>query len=112
MKKEQVYTIFMLVRTTSSWLTLDPKSRFKFLDNVIRPILKKHPEVNLRFFDAEAFSSNFSDVMMWETAHLPKYQSLVEGLRESNFWGTYFEIREIVPSIENAYATHYNVDPI
>jgi hypothetical protein len=40
------------------------------------------------------------------------YQFLIEELRETRFWGTYFEIVEIVPAIENAYALYYAVEPI
>jgi hypothetical protein len=40
---------------------------------------------------------------MWETS---------EELRETQFWGTYFEIVEIIPAIENAYALYYEVKPI
>jgi hypothetical protein len=65
----------------------------------------------MRFFDSEAYSGNYSDVIMWETNQIEKYQSVVELLRESPFWDTYFEIKEIIPSIENAYADHYDVKP-
>ncbi|MGL5928858.1 MAG: darcynin family protein [Dermatophilaceae bacterium] len=29
----------------------------------------------------------------------------------SKFWSTYFEVVEILPAIENAYATHYEEAP-
>lgn len=102
-------TFFMLVRTTPAWLALTPPERFAWLGKTVEPLLAAHPAVSLRYFDAEAFTGHFTDVLMWETADLSAYQSLVEGLRETAFWGTYFEVREIVPAIENAYATHYGV---
>jgi hypothetical protein len=40
------------------------------------------------------------------------YQALVEELRETAFWGHYFEVVDIIASIENAYARHYDVDPL
>jgi hypothetical protein len=49
---------------------------------------------------------------MWETGSILSYQAIVEELRETRFWGTYFEIMDIVASIENAYALHYQVDPL
>lgn len=79
---------------------------------MINPILKKHPSVQMRFCDSEAFSGHFTDVLMWETDNVQEYQFLIEELRETLFWGTYFEIVEIVPAIENAYASYYNVAPV
>jgi hypothetical protein len=109
--KELNHVYFMLVKTTNIWLRLSPKERFQFLETTIYPILKKHPAVKMRFFDSEAFSGRYTDVLMWE-ADVKDYQFLVEELRETLFWGAYFEIIEIVPAIENAYALYYDVDPI
>ena len=103
------HTFFMLIRTTPTWLALAPKDRFGFLGDVIAPILKRHPDVSMRFFDSEAFNSRFTDVVMWETASIMSYQAVVEELRETPFWDMYFQVVEIVASIENAYAIHYDV---
>jgi hypothetical protein len=106
------HVFFMLVKTTIAWLQLSAKERFEFLDASIAPILQQHPSVKMRFFDSEAFSGRYTDVLMWETAEVKDYQFLVEKLRETLFWETYFEIVEIVPAIENAYALFYEVEPI
>jgi hypothetical protein len=106
------YTLFMSVRTTPEWLRLSPADRFGFLGKEIAPILKAHPEVRMRFFDAEAFSARVSDMVVWETADLDRYRSLIDGLRETRFWDTYFEVVDIVPAVENDYASHYRVAPI
>ena len=110
-KKPLKFTIFMLVKTTIIWLKLEPKDRFGFLDKTIQPILKKQPTVKMRFYDSETFSGKSSDVIVWETEDLRSYQHLVEELRESDFWGTYFDVLDIIPSIENAYAEMYEVKP-
>jgi hypothetical protein len=106
------HVYFMLVKTTNIWLQLSTTERFQFLETTITPILQKHSSVNMRFFDSEAFSGHYTDVLMWETSDVKDYQFLVEELRETQFWGTYFEIVEIVPAIENAYAHYYGVEPI
>lgn len=110
--KELNHAYFMLVKTTATWLQLSAKERFEFLETTISPLLKKHSSVKLQFFDSEAFSGHFTDVSMWEASEVKDYQFLVEELRETLFWGTYFEIVEIVPAIKNAYALYYEVDPI
>jgi Darcynin, domain of unknown function len=106
------HTFFMMVKTTIAWLALSPKQRFGFMGAKIEPILKRHPAVRMRFFDSEAFSSRITDVIMWETAELAQYQAVIEELREIEFWGVYFDVVEIVPAIENAYAAHYDVPPL
>jgi Darcynin, domain of unknown function len=104
-------TFFMMLKTTTTWLQLKPADRFAFLGSTIKPILDKHPTVKLRFYDAEAFSGRLSDVAVWETSDVNGYQALVEDLRETAFWGTYFDVVDIIPTIENAYASHYDVKP-
>jgi len=106
------HTFFMMVKTTNTWLAKPPKERFAYLGSAIEPILKQHPAVKMRFFDAEAFSSRVTDVIVWETQAIGEYQAIVEKLREIEFWGTYFEIVEIIPAIENAYAAHYDTKPL
>lgn len=105
-------TIFMLVRATPAWLALTPTERFAFVGETIRPALAKRPELSLRYFDAEAFSARVSDVMMWRVADMAQWLSLVEDLRETRFWGDYFEVLDIIPAVEDAYATHYGVDRV
>jgi hypothetical protein len=104
------HTYFMMIKTMPLWLQLKPKERFQYLGTVIEPLLKRHPLVKMRFFDSEAFHARFTDVVMWETSDVKVYQFLVEELRETLFWGTYFEIVEIVPTIEDAYAAYYEAE--
>ena len=96
------FTIFMLVKTTPRWLALAPAERFAFLDAAIKPVLGQHRDVTLRYFDVEAFSAQATDVLMWECADLRRFQSLVEMLRETLFWDTYFEVLQILPGVEDA----------
>ena len=112
MTQPLTHTIFMLVKTTKAWLAMNPPARFAFLGDVVVPILKAHPAVKLRFFDAEGFNARVTDVAVWETTDLSAYQKLVDRLRETPFWDGYFEIVEIVPAVENGYAATYGVAPI
>jgi hypothetical protein len=106
------FHIFMLVKTTPAWLALDPKARFAYLEKDVQPLLEEHAAVRMRFYDTEAYNSRVTDVIVWDTTDLAQYQSLVEKLRETRFWGTYFEVVEILPGLENAYAAHYDVEPL
>lgn len=58
----------------------------------------------MRYFDAEAFSAACSDVMMVETNDPKHHYFFMEHLRDSPMITTpYFEIVQIVPSIEDGY---------
>jgi hypothetical protein len=37
---------------------------------------------------------------------------VVEALRETPFWDRYFDIVEILPGVENAYAKNYDRDAL
>lgn len=110
MKTKSKVTIFMIVKTTTEWLALEPGVRFEFVRKVLAPLLAKYADVKLRFFDVEAFSARASDVLVWETEDLSCYQSLVEDLRETAFWDRYFAVLDILPGFEDGYADHYGVE--
>lgn len=108
----ETLTVFMLVRALPAWLALPPAERFAYLEANMRPLLVQHPAVKLRFYDAEFYDARVSDVFVWETRDQAAYRALIEGLRETLFWDHYFQIVDILPAIENAYATHYGMTPL
>lgn len=110
--KTLAFTIFLMLQTQTAWLEKSPEERFAFLETTVKPILAKHPDVSLRFYDSEFYNSRVTDVAMLETSNLGAYNSLVEDLRETPFWGTYFDVVEVIPAVENAYADHYDKQPV
>ena len=106
--EDAAYSVFLLIKATPAWLALSPDERFAWLDESIRPLLAEHPEVSVRFWDVEHFSARSSDVILFETARLDRYMSLVERMRETRFWDDYFLVQDILPGIENAYAEAYD----
>ncbi len=109
---QQAYTVFMQVKTTPAWLALSPEKRFAFLGETIEPIIGRHGAVKMRFFDTEFYNAEVTDVIMWETKDLKAYQAIVEDLRETPFWGAYFDVVSILPGVENAYADAYGRRPV
>lgn len=108
-------TVFWLVKTTPEWLALPPLGaggRFDFLETTVKPILVRSPQVALRFFDAEAYNADCSDVLMWTVHERAQYDVLVDALRETPFWDRYFQVKAILPSLENQYADHYRQTPV
>lgn len=106
-------TVFMLVKTSPEWLAMSIDDRFARLREVFEPILRRHADsVTLRFYDAEFYTARFTDLWVWEASEHHAYESVVEALRETPFWDRWFTIVEIIPAVENAYATHYDRAPL
>jgi Darcynin, domain of unknown function len=106
---------FWLVKTTSAWLAKPPlgeNGRFDFAEKVLKPIIRQFPNVDMRFFDAEAHTAACTDVIMWTVGDLKQYSAMVEKLRETLFWDHYFQILHIIPALEDQYAEHYEQAPI
>jgi hypothetical protein len=95
--------IFMLVKATRNWLELTNAERAAFLEKEIRPLLRAHAQVKLRFFDAEAFTTQASDVLLWETQDMSAWVWICDHLRDTLFWDHYFEVLQILPSLEGNY---------
>jgi hypothetical protein len=106
-------TAFMLVKSMPEWLGFTGEERFKLLVKHIEPILKKHrPKVTLLLYDLEFYSARVTDLWVWETTDHHAYELLVEDLRETPFWNRYFQIVEILPGVENAYAKNSKRNPL
>jgi hypothetical protein len=110
---EPQITVFMLVKTLPEWLGFSVERRFGELATHVEPVLKKHAgKVRMRFYDVEFYATRVTDVWVWEAADHGAYQLLVEDLRETPVWDRYFEIVEILPGVENAYARNYDRAPV
>jgi hypothetical protein len=108
-----VLTVFMLVKTTPEWLGFSVDERFRLARGTLEPILKKHgAKVRLRFYDIEFYSARVTDIWMWEATDHHAYELLVEDLRDTAFWDRYFQIVEILPGVENAYADNNDRAPL
>ncbi|SDN87968.1 Darcynin, protein of unknown function [Methylobacterium phyllostachyos] len=106
-------TVFMLVKTSPEWLALSIDDRFARMRASFEPILRQHADaVRLRFYDAEFYTARLTDLWVWEAADHHAYELVVEALRETAFWDRWFSIVEIIPAVENAYATNYGRAPL
>ncbi|MFM0513220.1 darcynin family protein [Paraburkholderia sp. RL17-373-BIF-A] len=111
--KAPVLTVFMLVKTTPEWLGFAVDERFRLLAEHVEPILKRHAdEVSMRFYDIEFYSARVTDIWVWNATSHHAYEMVVEALRETPFWDRYFDIVEILPGVENAYAKNYHRDAL
>ncbi|WP_330271857.1 darcynin [Lentzea sp. NBC_00516] len=105
-------TAFMLVKTTPKWLTLTVPQRMEAFRTEILPVIEEKAEgVRFRFYDTEFYSTRVTDVWVWEARDHEAWQLLVEALRETPFWDTYFEVVDLLVGVENGYARNYGVEP-
>jgi hypothetical protein len=81
------YAIVVTYTVTQGWLNKTWEERAEFERTHLRPIFAEYADrVRVRFFDAEGFSTRFSDFMLMETSNLRDYYFLIEALRESRLF--------------------------
>ncbi|WP_111895272.1 darcynin family protein [Acinetobacter sp. MB5] len=98
------YTFFMHLKALPTWLRLSREDRNKFNAQIIQPILKQYSAVNLRWYDAETFTTKTSDIAVFEVHSLRDYYFMVDALRDSPMFSMpYFELIDIFPAIEEGY---------
>lgn len=102
------YAYFLLLRATPAWLRLSRAERRLLGDQTLQPLLKRaNGSLKLRYFDAEAFTTQCSDVMLIETSDPQPYYYFIEGLRDSVLiTEPYFEIVSIIPAVEDGYQAY------
>jgi hypothetical protein len=101
------YTFFVLMKATKHWLALSRAERNQFVAESLQPLFAKYPTVTARFYDAEAFTTHFSDITVFETEVIQDYYFLIEGLRDTAiFTLPYFDFVEIIPAIEGGFGQY------
>ena len=90
---------------TKHWLKLSREQRKGFVTQELNAIFATYAgKVSARFFDAEAFNANCSDVAIFETEDLKQYYFLMEEIRDSKiFTVPYFIFNDIIPSLEGGF---------
>jgi hypothetical protein len=99
------YTILLLMKATSKWLSLSRKGRRNFFARKVMPIFQQVANtVKVSLFDSEYFHSGISDFMIVSTSNLHDYQLMIELLRDSEVYSEpFFEISDIIIGQENLF---------
>lgn len=95
----------MMMTATPAWLSLPREERGAFDANVVEPLLERYAErVQVRFFDAEAFTARCSDFVIFTALDLKAYYFLIEELRDTAMFITpYFVVNDVIIGLENGY---------
>jgi hypothetical protein len=97
------FHMFVLVKSTRHWLDMTTEKRRAFLEAEVLPLLRQRPEIKMRWFEPEAFSTRASDILLCETRSLSAWAWLCDHLRETLFWDYYFDVIDILPTLEGNY---------
>lgn len=98
------FTVFMLLTALPQWLSLSRKERQQYREENLLPILAEFTDVAVNVYDAEAFSANCSDILVFTTKNLTRYYHLIEHLRDSLIFSKpYFQVNMIIPAIRDGY---------
>ncbi|MCB0191679.1 MAG: Darcynin 1 [Anaerolineae bacterium] len=98
---QQTVTFFVHMNASRAWLTLSHAERSDFAAKALAPLLEKYPNITLRFYDTEAFTTKCSDIAVFETNSIPDFYGLMDSIRDSQlFTVPYFEFVDIIPAIE------------
>jgi len=97
------FHIFVLIKATRNWLDMKTERRRAFFDEAMIPLLRQRPEIKMRWFEPEAFSTRASDIMLCETVNLSAWAWFCDELRDSPFWDHYFQVIDILPTFEANY---------
>ena len=91
--------IFVHLNATKHWLGLTVEEREQFVATEVAPLLARHDDVHLTFYDVEAFSAVCSDIAAFETDNIASYAKLIDGLRNTKMHtAPYFEVVGIFPA--------------
>ncbi|UZD92412.1 darcynin family protein [Cognatishimia activa] len=97
------WTIFVLLKVSTEWLSLSDDMRGEIADTSLREALVDD-RVTMRFYDAEAFAGRCSDIAVFEASDLQAYYFVMERLRSSALIAkAYFEVIDIFPALENGH---------
>ena len=108
------YAVFILLRATEQWLRLTREARRRLSDEHVGTALQRLPALKLRYFDAEAFSADCSDIMLIETTDTVQKNTIPAPRRQSampkqlldvavNCWRTHFTRLSPYVNLERAF---------
>lgn len=97
--------MFLLLTITPAWLSLSRDERRAAVAEHVAPLLAKHrATTSVRWYDAEAFSANPTDLAVIDTTSLQDWYDLYEGLRDSPLWTVpYFRTEQVILAVEQGF---------
>ena len=96
-------TVFMLLHALPEWLSLERAERNAIAEEALAHAFSDEAG-RLRFFDAESFDAEVSDVAMIEAETAEAHYFAMERLRDTPLLAKpYFRVVRIIPAYEEGY---------
>jgi hypothetical protein len=101
MEDQVMLTFFILMNATKEWLALTSAEREAFVATEVGSIFAANSNVEVTFYDAEAFSGRCSDIAVFEARSIDAYTAVIDALRNTKLYTVpYFDIIDIIPARE------------
>ena len=99
------HTVFLQLIATPAWLALSRAERARIVADEVTPLLKRYSATTqLRWYDAEAYSANPSDLAVVTTTDLGDWQHLFDRLRDTSLWSVpYFTLDRLTVAVEDGF---------
>jgi hypothetical protein len=89
-----------------AWLRLERDERARVWD-AVKDLAARAEGVGLRWFDAEAFCADYSDILFVETEDLSAYYMFWEAVRDTELFSVpYVEVKQVAMGIEDGFAAY------
>ena len=97
------YVAVVLLEFQPAWLALSRPERAARLE-ALRPAFERHPDVALRWLDADALGHGYSDFVLCEFGDFERYHFLWEEIRDSSLFSVpYVAIKDVMLGIEGGF---------
>jgi Darcynin, domain of unknown function len=98
------WVYFLHLKTLPAWLALSREDRQAIVEPAFAKAMPDGCGVTMRYFDADAFHADFTDIAMFEAEDPKAYYFVLERLRETPLFSVpYFEIVQIIQTIEDGH---------
>lgn len=89
-----------------AWLRLERAERAAVWERV-RSLAAEAGGVRLRWFDAEAFCADYSDILLAEAGDLAAYHMFWEAVRDTELFSVpYVEVKQVAVGLEDGFAAY------
>ncbi|MFE3497976.1 darcynin family protein [Streptomyces sp. NPDC059169] len=100
------YIVMNMLRFQPAWLRLERAERAAVWETV-KALAVRTEGIRLRWFDAEAFCAEYSDILFVETEDLSAYYMFWEAVRDTDLFSVpYVEVRQVAMGIEDGFAAY------